>query len=217
MSQHHPAVSAVPVSSWNIANAFTMARLLLVPVFAWLLLRDGGEDPSGRVAAFVTFAVAVATDRIDGDLARRRGLITDFGKIADPIADKALIGAALIILSALGELPWWVTIVVLVREIGVTVLRFVVIRHGVMPASRGGKAKTVLQAVAISLYVLPLSGLGDVAAAVTMALAVVVTVVTGVDYVLRAARLRRTSLRAVRERTAGGARLAATPKRPPEH
>ena len=119
---------------------------------------------AGRVAAFVTFAVAVATDRIDGDLARRRGLITDFGKIADPIADKALIGAALVSLSALGELPWWVTVVVLAREIGVTVLRFVVIRHGVMPASRGGKAKTVLQSVAIGLYVLPLSGAGDAVA-----------------------------------------------------
>jgi len=189
-------VSAVPVSAWNIANAFTIVRLLLVPVFAWLLLRSGGAEPAGRIAAFVIFAVAVATDRIDGDLARRRGLVTDFGKIADPIADKALIGAALIILSVLGELPWWVTVVVLAREIGVTVLRFLVIRHGVIPASRGGKAKTVLQAVAISLYVLPLSGAGHVAAAVLMALAVLVTVITGLDYVVRADRLRRTSPRA---------------------
>ena len=188
-------VSAVPVSAWNIANAFTIGRLLLVPVFAWLLLRSGGAEPAGRVAAFVIFALAVATDRIDGDLARRRGLVTDFGKIADPIADKALIGAALIILSVLGELPWWVTVVVLVREVGVTVLRFVVIRHGVMPASRGGKAKTVLQSVAISLYVLPLSGPGDVAAAVVMTLAVLVTIVTGGDYVVRADRLRRASRR----------------------
>ena len=223
MSQHHSAVPdpatrpvTAHVSSWNIANAFTVARLLLVPVFAWLLLREGGEDPAGRVAAFVTFAVAVATDRIDGDLARRRGLITDFGKIADPIADKALIGAALIILSALGELSWWVTLVVLAREIGVTVLRFVVIRHGVMPASRGGKAKTVLQSAAISLYVLPLSGLGDRAAAAVMALAVLVTVGTGLDYVVRAARLRRTSHRAQRGREGRVARSAPPRARPPE-
>jgi CDP-diacylglycerol--glycerol-3-phosphate 3-phosphatidyltransferase len=199
------AVGPAQVSAWNIANAFTIARLLLVPVFAWLLLRGGGQDSAGRVAAFVIFAVAVATDRIDGDLARRRGLVTDFGKIADPIADKALIGSALVGLSVLGELPWWVTVLVLAREIGVTVLRFVVIRHGVMPASRGGKAKTVLQAVAISLYVLPLSGLGHAVAVAVMALAVLVTVVTGLDYVLRAARLRRTSLRAQKARAVPGA------------
>jgi CDP-diacylglycerol--glycerol-3-phosphate 3-phosphatidyltransferase len=208
-------VGPAHVSPWNIANAFTVARLLLVPVFAWLLLRDDGQDSAGRVAAFVTFVVAVATDRIDGDLARRRGLITDFGKIADPIADKALIGAALVILSALGELSWWVTVVVLAREIAVTVLRFVVIRHGVMPASRGGKAKTVLQAVAIGLYVLPLSGAGDTLAAVVMALAVLVTVLTGLDYVVRAVRLRSASQRAA----SGGARHAVSrapaPTRPP--
>ena len=209
-------VSPVPVSPWNIANAFTVARLVLVPVFAWLLLHGDGQDPAGRVAAFVTFVVAVATDRIDGDLARRRGLITDFGKIADPIADKALIGAALVILSALGELSWWVTLIVLTREIGITVLRFVVIRHGVMPASRGGKAKTVLQSVAIGLYVLPLSGAGETLAAVVMALAVLVTVVTGLDYLVRAARLRRTSPRALSGRVTHPARSAPAPERPPE-
>ena len=125
-----------------MANALTVLRLLLVPLLAWLLLRDGGEDDPSRVAAFVTFSVAMVTDRVDGELARRRGLVTDFGKIADPIADKALTGTAFVGLSLLGELPWWVTVVVLVREIGITVLRFVVIRHGVMPAGRGGKLKT---------------------------------------------------------------------------
>ena len=104
----------------------------------------------------MVFAVASVTDRLDGDLARRRSLVTDFGKIADPIADKALTGAALIGLSALDELPWWVTVVILVRELGITLLRFWVIRHGVIPASRGGKLKTLLQTVAIGLYVLPL-------------------------------------------------------------
>ncbi|HEY3201681.1 MAG TPA: CDP-alcohol phosphatidyltransferase family protein, partial [Actinomycetes bacterium] len=123
-----PDPLAAPVaqsaSVWNIANALTVLRLLLVPVFAVFLFHDDGNDTGWRVAAFLTFVVASMTDRFDGDLARRRGLITDFGKIADPIADKALTGTALVGLSALGELPWWVTVVVLVREIGVTLLRF---------------------------------------------------------------------------------------------
>jgi CDP-diacylglycerol--glycerol-3-phosphate 3-phosphatidyltransferase len=189
-----------PVSAWNIANALTVTRLVLVPVFLVLLLHDDGVDGVWRVAAFATFAVASVTDRIDGQIARRRGLVTDFGKIADPIADKALIGAALVGLSVLGELAWWITVVVLVREIGVTLLRFFVIRHGVMPASRGGKVKTLLQAVAIGLLVLPLEGWLHEMALLTMYVAVVVTLVTGADYVLRALRLRRTSERAVLKR-----------------
>jgi CDP-diacylglycerol--glycerol-3-phosphate 3-phosphatidyltransferase len=165
-----------------------------------LLFADGGDNTWWRVAAWAAFAVASVTDRIDGQLARSRGLVTDFGKIADPIADKALIGAALIGLSALGELPWWVTVVVLVREIGITLLRFWVIRHGVLPASRGGKVKTLLQSVAIGLLVLPLTGVLHELALWLMYVAVVVTVVTGVDYVLRALRLRRTSERAALKR-----------------
>ena len=182
-------------SSWNVANALTVLRLVLVPVFLVALFQDGGDSAAWRVAAFVAFAVASVTDRIDGELARRHNLVTDFGKIADPIADKALIGAALIGLSVLGELPWWVTVLVLVREVGVTALRLVVIRHGVMPASRGGKVKTMLQTVAIGLLVLPTTGWLEAVALLVMAVAVVVTVVTGVDYVLRALRLRRTSAR----------------------
>ncbi len=188
-------VVAVPASAWNVANALTVLRLALVPVFLLALFHDNGDDSTWRVLAWATFAVASVTDRVDGELARRRGLVTDFGKIADPIADKALVGAALIGLSLLGELPWWVTAVVLVREIGVTALRLVVIRHGVMPASRGGKVKTLLQGVAIGLLVLPTQGWVTTAALVVMGVAVVVTVVTGIDYVLRAVRLRRTSAR----------------------
>jgi CDP-diacylglycerol---glycerol-3-phosphate 3-phosphatidyltransferase len=194
----HPAGPAV--STWNLANALTGLRLALVPVVGWLLLHDDGARPAWRLAALAAFALASVTDRFDGELARKRGLVTDVGKIADPIADKALIGMALVGLSVLAELPWWVTAVVMVREIGVTALRFVVIRHGVMPASRGGKVKTFLQALAIALYLLPPGWVPHVVAELVMAAAVLVTVVTGVDYVLRAVRLRRTSPRALAKR-----------------
>jgi CDP-diacylglycerol---glycerol-3-phosphate 3-phosphatidyltransferase len=170
----------------NVANYLTVLRLALVPVFIWFLLSGG---VSGRSIAFVAFAVASVTDLLDGELARRRGLITDFGKIADPIADKALTGSALITLSYLGELPWWVTGVIVARELAVTGLRFWVIRHGVIAASRGGKAKTMLQIIAISLYVLPWHL--DLLREVIMGAALVVTVVTGMDYAARAIRLRR--------------------------
>lgn len=189
-------VRQTQASAWNIANAITILRMALVPVFAWLLLHDDGHSTYYRLLAAGVFAFAMATDRLDGYLARSRGLVTDFGKVSDPIADKALMGTALIGLSIIGLLPWWVTAVVLVREVGVTALRFVVIRHGVMPASRGGKVKTVLQTAAILLYVLPLSGSWHGIAVVVMSLAVIVTVGTGVDYVLRAHTLRNTSPRA---------------------
>ena len=177
------------VGLWNVANVLTLARIVLVPVFVACLLA-GGTD--WRLIALAVFCVASLTDLLDGRLARSRGLVTDFGKIADPVADKALTGAALICLSALGELSWWVTGVIMFREIGVTVLRFAVIRRGVIAASRGGKVKTLLQIIAICLYVLPgpLSAPGIVRW-LFMAAAVVVTVVTGVDYVLQAVRLYR--------------------------
>lgn len=183
------------VSAWNLANALTVLRMALVPVFAFALFRVGGHSQGWRVMACSVFAVASLTDRIDGEVARKRGLITEFGKLADPIADKALIGTALVGLSMLGDLAWWVTIVVLVREVGVTLLRFWVIRHGVIAASRGGKVKTLLQAIAIGLLVLPLHGHLHTLAEVVMAAAVVLTVITGLDYVARAIRLRRIPLR----------------------
>jgi CDP-diacylglycerol--glycerol-3-phosphate 3-phosphatidyltransferase len=170
----------------NVANALTVLRLALVPVFIGLLVAGG---PGSRAAAFVAFAVASVTDLLDGELARRRNLITDFGKIADPIADKALTGSALVTLSILGELPWWVTVVILVRELAVTALRFWVIRRGVIAASRGGKLKTLLQVIAISLYILPWRIWLE--RQLFMGAAVVVTVITGIDYTVRAVRLHR--------------------------
>jgi CDP-diacylglycerol--glycerol-3-phosphate 3-phosphatidyltransferase len=180
-----PEPSAAP-GLYNVANLLTVVRILLVPVFVWLLFADG---TGWRVAALVVFVVASITDRLDGELARKRHIVTDFGKIADPIADKALTGSALVSLSIMGELWWWVTIVILVREIGITVMRFVIIRYGVMPASKGGKIKTTLQVVAIGLYIMP--GPIDPLRWAVMAAALAVTVGTGVDYVVRAWRLSR--------------------------
>jgi CDP-diacylglycerol--glycerol-3-phosphate 3-phosphatidyltransferase len=190
----HLADPVAQAGAWNIANLLTIVRVLLVPVFLVVLLHDDGNDDGWRWAAWGIFAIAAFTDTMDGRIARARGLVTDFGKIVDPIADKALTGSALLTLSAMGELPWAVTLVILFREIGVTLLRFWVIRHGVIPASRGGKAKTLVLGVAIGLYVLPFTGfLQDIATAL-MAVAVVITLVTGADYVARAMRLRRKAL-----------------------
>lgn len=184
--QTDPLAPRVPVA--NIANVLTGVRLVLVPVFLVFLFLGDGHETFWRIAAFVVFAVAVITDRFDGALARSYGMVTEFGTLADPIADKALIGAALIGLSMLGDLPWWITLVILVRELGITVLRFMVLRHGVIPASRGGKLKTLVQAVAIGLFVLPLSGAWLTGAWVIMWAAVVLTVLTGIDYVVSAIR-----------------------------
>jgi len=174
------------VSLYNIANWLTVTRIALVPLVVIGLMAGG---TGWRLVALAAFGVASVTDLLDGQLARSRGLVTDFGKIADPVADKALTGAALICLSALGELPWWVTGVIMAREVGVTLLRFWVIRRGVIAASRGGKVKTVLQILAICLYILPWGN--AVSRDVMMGAALVVTVVTGFDYLLRAIRLRR--------------------------
>jgi CDP-diacylglycerol--glycerol-3-phosphate 3-phosphatidyltransferase/cardiolipin synthase len=179
-------------SVWNVANLLTMLRIALVPFFAWALLADGGHSTTGRLVATGIFVLAAVTDRLDGWLARRNDQITDLGKLLDPIADKLLMGTALVLLSVLGDLWWWVTIVILVRELGITVMRFFMLRYVVLPASRGGKIKTVLQSVAIGLYLLPLDEMPDwigVVAAVAMGAALVVTVVTGIDYVRLAARI----------------------------
>lgn len=181
------------VSPLNIANVLTALRIVLVPFFIWFLLADEQHYSWWRWATVVVFSVAIYTDKLDGDLARKHNLVTDFGKIADPIADKLLIGAALIILSGLNELSWWITVLILIREIGITVLRFVVIRYGVIPASRGGKIKTVLQTAAIFLYLLPWTPQWlwlSVIALIVMIAALLVTLVTGIDYIVQAARLR---------------------------
>jgi CDP-diacylglycerol--glycerol-3-phosphate 3-phosphatidyltransferase len=192
----------------NLPNGLTVLRLAVVPVLAVLLLSNGGLDADRRYWATLFFALAIITDRYDGLIARRTGQVTEFGKLADPIADKALTGTALIGLSVLGVLPWWVTVAILIREVGVTGLRFWVIRHGVIAASRGGKLKTVLQALAIGMYILPLTGFLATTRWWLMGIALVLTLVTGLDYVYRALTLRRTSARAM---AAAAARRAAGP------
>lgn len=203
--QMSAAGGAQRVSAWNLPNILTSVRILMVPFFAWALWVGGpwgGDSLVARWLALALFAAAMYTDKLDGDIARARGLITDFGKIADPIADKLLTGTALVLFSLLGELWWWVTIVILVREWGITLMRFVVIRYGVMPAGRGGKLKTVLQTVGIGLLLLPLvplvGGWWPWAGWVVIGAATVLTVLTGLEYVKDAWILRRDALAAQR-------------------
>jgi CDP-diacylglycerol--glycerol-3-phosphate 3-phosphatidyltransferase len=177
----------------NIANVLTGVRLLLVPVFLFALFVDAGQSTGWRYVATGVFVVAAITDRFDGELARSRGLVTAFGTLADPIADKALTGAALFSLATLSLLPWWVTIVIMGRELAITVLRFLVLRHGIIAASRGGKAKTLAQMIAIGLYLLPLDGVSSAIDGLrwaVMAVAVGLTVITGLDYLVKALRPR---------------------------
>lgn len=181
----------------QLPNAITITRILCAPVFLWMLLADAGADGALRWWAAVLFIVAIATDGIDGYLARKHGIVTDLGKLLDPIADKALTGVAFVGLSILGELPWWITAVVLVREIGITVYRFIVVSDHVLAAAWMGKLKTVAQAVALSLALAPLASLVDSPVwdgavwwlnVITMTAAVVLTVASGIDYAVTEVR-----------------------------
>lgn len=199
-----------PVPLVNIANVLTVLRIVLVPVFLVALFVDSGHDTTWRIVAAAVFAVAAVTDRFDGQLARKHGLVTDFGKLADPIADKALIGAALVGLSVLGDLTWWVTGLIAARELGITALRFFVLRHGVIPASRGGKLKTLVQSAAIFLYLLPLPASWEPYLLALIWVAVALTLITGADYVVQAVRLRRHPRRGDTHVAAGAGPGAAT-------
>ena len=184
------------VSNWNVPNVLTAVRMVMVPVFAWVLLAYP-QDPTMRWVATAIFLIAIATDALDGNIARKYNLVTDFGKLWDPIADKALTGMAFIGLSILGELPWWITVIILVREWGITALRWAIIKYGVMAANRGGKLKTVMQSVALAMF---LPGLQFMpvwwgwVAWVAMILAFVLTVLTGLDYLREANKLRNAYL-----------------------
>jgi len=190
-----PDPAAAPVDPQapllNAANGLTALRLLLVPVFAALTVASELTHPGWRVAAALTFGTASITDYIDGWVARRHQLVTSFGKVADPIADKALTGTALVLLSGYGLVPWWITALIIVREVGVTALRFLVLSRGAIPVSRGGKLKTLLQALAIGWLLWPMPEGAAVVGLWLMYVAAAITVATGVDYVVRAVRLRR--------------------------
>jgi CDP-diacylglycerol--glycerol-3-phosphate 3-phosphatidyltransferase len=181
----------------QLPNAITIARIVCAPIFLWLLLADAGADGGLRWAAAVLFIAAIATDGVDGYIARKYEIVSDLGKLLDPIADKALTGLAFVGLSILGELPWWVTIVVLVREIGITVYRFLVVSDHVLAAAWMGKLKTVFQAIALSIALIPFAALSDAAVwqstvwwagVITMTIAVVLTVASGIDYIVTEVR-----------------------------
>ncbi len=205
MTQDEATVGAPTTSNWNVPNALTTLRIVMVPFFGWALLVDDGQSAGWRWVAYLLFALAMITDKVDGDLARKHDLVTNFGKIADPIADKALTGMAFVGLSIIGELWWWVTIIVLVREWGITLMRVWLIREGVvLPAGRGGKLKTLVQTLALGLLIMPLTMLeggwelvGQIGwwiGIVAMGLAVLLTVGTGLDYVRDTVRARREQL-----------------------
>ncbi|HUW78454.1 MAG TPA: CDP-diacylglycerol--glycerol-3-phosphate 3-phosphatidyltransferase [Candidatus Nanopelagicaceae bacterium] len=189
-SESHRSKAPAPtkVGVVNLANSLTVLRILIVPFFVYALFHHEGSSMFWRYVATALFALASYTDRIDGQLARNRNTMTDFGALLDPIADKALIGSALVGLSYLGYLAWWVTVVILAREIGITVLRLAVLRRGVIPASRGGKAKTTVQGLAIFIYLWPLPVAAQPVRVGLMGLAVVLTIITGIDYLISAMR-----------------------------
>ena len=183
---------AATAGNWNLPNVLTGLRILLVPVFGYALLHDGGDSVAWRCAVTAVFAVAMVTDKIDGDIARARGLVTNFGKIADPIADKAMTGMAFVGLSIVGDIWWWVTVLVLVREWSVTLLRLSILRRVVVAAAQSGKVKTTLQAVALTGLSLPLrevdGGLHDIGEVLfyvnqaTLAVAVAMTLWSGYEF-----------------------------------
>ena len=138
-----------------------MLRILMIPVFVILALMNA---PAAQYAAVGVFVLAAITDALDGHIARKNRLVTNFGKFIDPIADKLLTCGAMIVCSAFGELGWWVTILFLIREIGITVMRFFVMeRPGgkVIAAAWPGKLKTVFQCVGLSMLLLPFWSLGN--------------------------------------------------------
>lgn len=175
-------------SEMNLPNSITVSRILALPFCAYALFKNGGDDSTWRIISFILFFLVGVTDFLDGKLARSRNSVTEFGKLLDPIADKALIGTALISLSILHDLPWWVTVVILTRELGITVFRFLVIKKGVIPANRGGKAKTMVQNFAAGFYILPLSTSLYWFRELFMGAALVLTVATGIWYLIEASK-----------------------------
>jgi CDP-diacylglycerol--glycerol-3-phosphate 3-phosphatidyltransferase len=166
----------------NLPNALTVFRILALPFCAWALFQKDGQDPTWQIIAWSSFFIVGMTDVLDGRIARKRNQISNFGIILDPIADKAFIATALVGLSILGEMPWWVTAVILIREIGVTILRFAVIKREVISANRGGKLKSLLQNFSVGFYILPLPTYLYLPRDILLGIAIALTVWTGIEY-----------------------------------
>ncbi|WP_046096013.1 CDP-diacylglycerol--glycerol-3-phosphate 3-phosphatidyltransferase [Corynebacterium ulcerans] len=177
-------------SNFNVPNVLTSLRIIVIPLFAWLVISGDGQHASWMWWSLGVFVALMITDKLDGDIARAKNLVTNFGKIADPIADKALMITALVCLNIVGLVGWWITAIIVIRELGITFWRMSELRKGnVVPASKGGKIKTTLQSLAVALYLIPLSGVFSVVQFLVMLAAVVVTVITGVQYLIDARRL----------------------------
>ena len=172
--------------NFNLPNSLTIIRILALPFCAYALFKNGGDDSTWRIIAWTLFFIVGMTDTLDGKIARSRNQITPLGIFLDPIADKAFIGTALIGLSILGDMPWWITIFILSREILVTLLRLVVIKRGVIPASRGGKIKTLTQNFSVGFYILPLPTFLFLPRDIFLGVALLLTLVTGIDYLRKA-------------------------------
>ena len=170
------------MKDFNLPNALTIFRILALPFCAYALFKNGGEDDSWRIIAFTLFFIVGLSDILDGKIARSRNQITEFGKLLDPIADKAMLATASIGASLLGMLSWWVTAIFLIREVAVTILRFAVIKNGVIPASKGAKLKTFFQSFGVGFYILPLPSYLNIPRDLFMAVAIYLTITTGVDY-----------------------------------
>ena len=190
------STETAPAPLWNIANILTMARCVMVPVFI-VLAAIYPEDVGGRILVFAIFVIAMFTDFLDGYLARSRNLITDFGKIVDPIADKGMTGAAFVMLSVWDYVPWWMTVLILVREFGITIMRFTILKYGALPANWAGKAKTMMQSIAIAFCLMPVELWWSPARWIGLALvtiAFVLTIWSGLVNLKDGLRLRREAL-----------------------
>lgn len=180
---------------FNLPNIITMARIIFVPLFIWTLVEFSNPESPIRWISVLVFIIIMSSDGIDGAIARRRGLVTNLGKLLDPIADKALLGGALVTLSILGEVSWWITAIIMIRELGITVYRLVVVRKKVVAASSGGKLKTIFQGIMVGFVVSPLTAwFGDwylIFEMVLIYLATALTVYSGAQYVITASRSQK--------------------------
>ena len=170
----------------NLPNALTIFRILALPFCAWALFKEGGEDPTWQIIAWTSFFLVGLTDILDGRIARKRNQVSSFGAILDPIADKAFIGTALVGLSILGRIPWWVTSLILFREIGITIIRLAIVNRKIIAANRGGKIKSLLQNFSVGFYILPLPENLYLPRDILLGAAVVLTITTGLDYLRNA-------------------------------